>query len=175
MSYFSCFSSVSSLFLSCFNIYESVMPQAVKRKVITSPQCGELNPARRDEPPQGWPVFQVYTMPRSICLYTSGTSSGNAGCGFPSPAGRTLKSTLTLLYERRVFSPLFLKEGAGEIASGVVSLKQHIFQTESLCQTFLSLTGQTSGLPILIWNSGTPEDKNVPSFMRSSLRGARFG
>jgi hypothetical protein len=37
-------------------------------QAIPSPQCGELNPARRDEPPQGWPVFQVYSIPRSACV-----------------------------------------------------------------------------------------------------------
>ena len=52
--------------------------------------------------------------------------------------------------------PLFSKEGAGEIFTGVVSFKQHIFQTESLCQTFLSLTGQTSGLPILSYTEWYP-------------------
>ena len=91
-------------------------------EVITSPQCGELNGY---EPPQGWPVFQVYSMPKSVCLSTSGTSSLNAGCEFPSPAWRTIKSTLTLLYQG--LFPLFSKEGAGEIFTGVVSLKQHIF------------------------------------------------
>jgi hypothetical protein len=53
-------------------------------------------------------VFQVYSMPKSGYLTTSGTSSGNAGCGLPSPERHEivktyykLSPTLTMLLEQR--------------------------------------------------------------------------
>jgi hypothetical protein len=45
------------------------------------------------------------------------------------------------------FSPLFFKEGQGKFLLAYITSR--FLQTASLCQTFLSLTGQTSGLPIL--------------------------
>jgi multidrug efflux system membrane fusion protein len=101
-------------------------------KVITPPQCGGLDGC---EPPQGWPVFQVYSMPRSVCLSTANSSSGSARCGSRLLPGAQYNPPVPSFTKGGAFSPLFFKEGMGEIVTRRASFKHHIFQTESLCQT----------------------------------------